>query len=938
MPVAEVVPDKVDLATAKYYKDYIYVYGGYGVGLYGLFYRYSLQDLKWENITNESYIGVAVEAPGIVHNGSLYALFGDDENDYTGIISRVSLDNEEWVWEKIDMSFGYLRDGFTCNQVGDFFYLFGGYYNNRFNDLLMLTITDLNISLQTIIPTYIYPEARSNHALIQVNKYLYLYGGLGNTGYFSDMWTFDIDQETWSLLSPFGSLPTARHLFAYGSFGDALVIWGGEDSTGLLNDIHIYNSITNKWTTITSLSYILPTSRKGACAVFQMPDIFIYGGETQNGFSSELWVFNLGTFQYSLVSNSKIAIAYSSCQVVDNEFFVLFGLDETRNNVYAENVYNFDTGVWSVKNSLSSSAGGTQGAAFKAKEKLVYYGGRDDYNKGFKYLNVDYNGKNYYISTDMNPYNMAFASYKTRLYFSGGGSISIYRVLTPMIFDKALSYIELNNTFDGVYFDCSPGTYFDGHRCMDCLPGTYSENYGNSECIPCQPGRFSTTEGATSNRQCLPCPEGSFNEQYGQTYCINCPSFSYCPSGCTTPVDQSLNISTSSVQPAIFPNSQNTEFINTIILSASISLYSLLVLILIPKCRKNVANFDIYISSHNYEKNVPIVKQKTCFGGFFSIVFLISSIILILSILLQFLLNNQTEIKILEPLIVLENEVDMFYTDLTIVVTIMEYSEACVVNSTCSEKIKISYDHIVTTKEPTISCQKSSINSCIIVYTCQYCSVDSLAYLSFGFYEDNSFSGGIAVQVLSNSSIPDSISSISTGFYATAGTVLVGSIESSFYFVLTPSLFRSGLSKYPSELTGYHVSLEKPPQHGSENFIEDLCFLNHFEVSVYLSISLSGLYTYRFQTQGVVLVISGLLGSIVGIMGAVGFLLKMVEGKYLVVKNILKKKLSVKALAENNFLLKRTLPDLVWCRRRGVFNSIHDKRSSARAFNMALKL
>lgn len=911
MPVSEITPVKVSSAMISYHNDYLYISGGSG-NTSGNFYRYSLVSLYWENITNESYPNTLVQARSTINNNYLYILFGTDSLNFHSTISRVNLYDGHWQWEELTPTSYYLRYGFSLTRVLDLLYLFGGYYVKVHNDFMVLDVNQPTPVLSTYFANYTYPEVRSNHALRGINSYFYLFGGLGVSGYLGDLWQYDLDTELWLKMSPSGPQPSARHLFASDSFGDALLVWGGEGKKGLLSDIHIFNSRNNQWNTIVSQSSTTPSARKGACAVFQMPYLYIYGGETQSGYSNELWVFDLQTYEYTLISNSALEIAYANCQLVKGNFFVLFGLNSNGKNLFEINVYNLTSNKWSTEQSLSSSSGGTQGISIILEDKLLYYGGRDfGYLSAYKTLNVDYNGTAYSLVTSKNPYNMAWAVYQTRLYYSNGGSISVYRNLVPLIYDTVLAYIDFNTSFLGVNFQCSPGTWLDKGHCMKCPPGYYSDIYGNSACKPCGPGRFNDIYAATSSRQCYPCPEGTFNQEIGKSYCLDCEKFMYCPLGSILPGINSDKISLVSVQPSLELTMLNTDWIYSARVYLSICLFPLLLLGLIPWIRKHIKWADLYQDSHYNPHSNAVIKTKTKIGAFFTAIFLIIAVILLVSAFLEYYYDNINELQSLDPLVVLEKQVTSFSTDLNVTISFLQYSEECVVNNTCSSQISIATANILpagTSYSSLTTCTLSSDNSCTIKFSCKSCTIDSKAYIYAYLHEEYTFAAGISVEVSANSAIPNSQSSISLGFFSQSQTVLAGPMESSFYFGLNPSLFTSEAPGYNFEGTGYNVFLDQEPVIGSQTLIDDLAYTNGVRAYVYLSVSQSGLNIYRYQSKTFIAMIAALLGSIMGVMGAIKFALQFTEWWYLSVKRTLGSNKMVNRLSKNRFRMRASVP------------------------------
>ena len=143
-----------------------------------------------------------------------------------------------------------------------------------------------------------------------------------------------------------------------------------------------------------------------------------------------------------------------------------------------------------------------------------------------------------------------------------------------------------------------------------------------------------------------------------------------------------------------------------------------------------------------------------------------------------------------------------------------------------------------------------------------------------------SYASSIKVNVTSTSSIPGTISSVHTSLQAQTNQVFVGPVESSFYYLMTPSLFISYVSDFQSNVTGYHVAEYLNPSPGSIYSVDELALAFQLGVTVYLTQSNSGLYTERYLIQTFILLLSAILGAIAGLMGAISFIMSFVEKHY----------------------------------------------------------
>jgi N-acetylneuraminic acid mutarotase len=90
------------------------------------------------------------------------------------------------------------------------------------------------------------PYARNAHAAVYEpsNGLVIIFGGVlsGSTTFLNDTWAYDPAANTWTNLTPSGTLPTQRHdqAMVYDPSGDRMITFGGFASGSSLNDTWVY--------------------------------------------------------------------------------------------------------------------------------------------------------------------------------------------------------------------------------------------------------------------------------------------------------------------------------------------------------------------------------------------------------------------------------------------------------------------------------------------------------------------------------------------------------------------------------------------------------------------------------------------------------------------------------------------------------------------------
>ena len=174
-----------------------------------------------------------------------------------------------------------------------------------------------------------------------INGNFYLFGGLNS--FYNDMWEYEIGTASLITISQYGSIPAAHSRHTY-TQGDALVIWGGEGSSGILGDLFIYNTLTNYWTALTSTA--APGAAIEACVVMDMPQLYIFGGLSYLGCLGQLWLYDLAENSFVMLDENEPQQTYTYCQLVADALYVMSGESDGQKPSDAINYFNLTSRVW----------------------------------------------------------------------------------------------------------------------------------------------------------------------------------------------------------------------------------------------------------------------------------------------------------------------------------------------------------------------------------------------------------------------------------------------------------------------------------------------------------------------------------------------------------------------------------------------------------------
>lgn len=132
----------------------------------------------------------------------------------------------------------------------------------------------------------------------------------------------------------------------------------------------------------------------------------------------------------------------------------------------------------------------------------------------------------------------------------------------------------------------------------------------------------------------------------------------------------------------------------------------------------------------------------------------------------------------------------------------------------CSDQIRVDMKYI----EGNISDQKCKLDGyhCIVSLKCLNCALTNSASVILSMLEEQSYATEIYISVTSYSSIPEGGSSLKTQISASDDKFFRGPNPNIAHLLMTPSLFITNSEDWENELKGYHISLLKDSEKGSQ--------------------------------------------------------------------------------------------------------------------------
>eukprot|EP01089_Gocevia_fonbrunei_P014126 TRINITY_DN3803_c0_g1_i3.p1 TRINITY_DN3803_c0_g1~~TRINITY_DN3803_c0_g1_i3.p1 ORF type:complete len:327 (-),score=67.01 TRINITY_DN3803_c0_g1_i3:46-1026(-) len=174
------------------------------------------------------------------------------------------------------------------------------------------TLHEYNIDTNTwtkLSPSGV-PPPRWFHIAVKIGRVMYMYGGIGTSQFFGDLWTYHLDENKWSELKPKGDNPLTRSHASVVVSEDQknIYIIAGAKCFGancLLNDVVRYNVETNTYHQV-EVTGTKPIQRTGHSTVVIGDSFYLFGGCDWDGkYVNDFWRFDFATSTWTRLNPSE---------------------------------------------------------------------------------------------------------------------------------------------------------------------------------------------------------------------------------------------------------------------------------------------------------------------------------------------------------------------------------------------------------------------------------------------------------------------------------------------------------------------------------------------------------------------------------------------------------------------------------------------------------
>ncbi len=245
--------------------------------------------------------------------------------------------------------------------------------------LLFFTIISFEINAQWSELSVDDPPPRINNTMVEINGIIYSFGGNDDNGDFGDTWAFEGGQ--WVNKYP-ALAPGPRHGHTAVAANGKMYLFGGSGSGFLLNDLWEYCPENNTWKQITTTGSA-PSPRMGHTAVYHegTNTIYVMGGTTSEGGSSELFALDMNTKQWTQKADMLNFNVTNHGTGILNDLLIIFGGNSSF-APFSDHFFTYDlaTDTWaSIDDIMGDDFLGRSDFAFtQTDDAILVFGGTND--------------------------------------------------------------------------------------------------------------------------------------------------------------------------------------------------------------------------------------------------------------------------------------------------------------------------------------------------------------------------------------------------------------------------------------------------------------------------------------------------------------------------------------------------------------------------------
>ncbi len=261
------------------------------------------------------------------------------------------------------------------------------YFSLIFCTLLLISSHYVIAQKWTPVPTNNSLPARNNAAAIynSSDHSIVVFGGFTNDGFVNDLWKLDLATYTWTEISTSGSKPFPRHTpnAIYDEANNRMIVYSGQGTEGLANDIWSFDFDNGTWQELSSNSDGggQPSKRYGTVAALDVNtnQLIVFAGFASVGSrQDDTWAFDLDDNSWTDLQPSPHPVQrclHRSSLIDDQGKMIMYG---GQSGGPLEDIWSFDfnAGTWTELTPNSSPPGRLWSSVnYIGEDRLIVFGG-----------------------------------------------------------------------------------------------------------------------------------------------------------------------------------------------------------------------------------------------------------------------------------------------------------------------------------------------------------------------------------------------------------------------------------------------------------------------------------------------------------------------------------------------------------------------------------
>jgi len=189
--------------------------------------------------------------------------------------------------------------------------------------LMLMTSIWAEDGWQQSQPSGTIPDGRIGHSMVYLNGKAYIFGGSSTTSRveLNDLFAYNIDNGEWEAILP-SNPPPARKGHSAVAYNNKMYVLFGENSSGYLNDVWVYDAAAKTWTQKTAAT---ASARAYQSATLIDNTVIFFGGRNATEVFKDTWSYNLDTATWEPKAAMEWSPTFGHSAITYNNKMYTFG-------------------------------------------------------------------------------------------------------------------------------------------------------------------------------------------------------------------------------------------------------------------------------------------------------------------------------------------------------------------------------------------------------------------------------------------------------------------------------------------------------------------------------------------------------------------------------------------------------------------------------------